>query len=90
MRETILLKIKNNSEPQKVAGAVVAYLREGKRVELQAIGAGAVNQAVKSIAVARGFIAQEGINLSCIPAFTDVEVEEEERTGIKFIIKEDM
>lgn len=90
MIETILLKIKNNSEPQKVAGAVVAYLREGKRVELQAIGAGAVNQAVKSIAVARGFIAQEGINLSCIPAFTDVEVEEEERTGIKFIIKEDM
>ena len=90
MRETILLKIKNNSEPQKVAGAVVAYLREGKKVELQAIGAGAVNQAVKSIAVARGFIAQEGVNLSCIPAFTDVEVEEEERTGIKFIIKEDM
>lgn len=90
MRETILLKIKNNSEPQKVAGAVVAYLREGKKVELQAIGAGAVNQAVKSIAVARGFIAQEGVNLSCIPAFTDVEAEEEERTGIKFIIKEDM
>ena len=90
MRETILLKIRNDSEPQKVAGAVVAYLREGKKVELQAIGAGAVNQAVKSIAVARGFIAQEGINLSCIPAFTDVEVEEEERTGIKFIIKEDM
>ena len=90
MRETIVLKIRNDSEPQKVAGVVVAYLREGKRVELQAIGAGAVNQAVKSIAVARGFIAQEGVNLSCIPAFTDVEVEEEERTGIKFIIKEDM
>ncbi len=90
MRETIVLKIRNNSEPQKVAGAVVAYLRESKKVELQAIGAGAVNQAVKSIAVARGFIAQEGINLSCIPAFTNVEVEEEERTGIKFIIKEDM
>lgn len=90
MRETIVLKIRNDSEPPKVAGAVVPYLREGKKVELQAIGAGAVNQAVKSIAVARGFIAQEGINLSCIPAFTEVEVEEEERTGIKFIIKEDM
>ncbi len=89
MGETIVLKIRNNSEPQKVAGAVVAYLREDKKVELQAIGAGAVNQAVKSIAVARGFIAQEGVNLSCIPAFTDVKVEEEERTGIKFILKED-
>lgn len=90
MRETILLKIKNNSEPQKVAGAVIAYLKEGKKVELQTIGAGAVNQAVKSIAIARSYIAQEGINLSCISAFTDVEVEGEKRTGIKFIIKEDM
>lgn len=90
MKEIVILKIKNNSEPQKVAGAVVAYLKEGKRIELQAIGAGAVNQAVKSVATARGYIAQAGINLSCIPAFTDVEIDGEERTGIKLIIKEDM
>lgn len=90
MKEIVVLKIKNNSEPQKVAGAMVAYLKEGKRIDLQAIGAGAVNQAAKSVATARGYIAQTGMNLSCIPAFTDVEIDGEERTGIKLIIKEDM
>ena len=89
MEKTIVLKIKNNSEPQKVAGAIAACLKEGKRIELQAIGAGAVNQATKSVATARGYVAQQGINLSCIPAFTDVEIDGEERTGIKLIIKED-
>lgn len=89
MKETIILKVSSKSEPAKVAGSIVAMLRENKNVELQAIGAGAVNQTVKSIATARGYIAPLGINLYCIPAFTDVEVESEERTGIKFIIKED-
>lgn len=85
-----ILKISSESNPNSVAGAIAGRIKESKKVELQAIGAGAVNQAVKSVAIARGFIAQEGINLSCIPAFTDVEVEGEKRTGIKFIIKEDM
>ena len=89
MKETIILKVSSKSEPAKVAGSIVAMLRENKNVELQAIGAGAVNQTVKSIATARGYIAPLGINLYCIPAFTDLEVESEERTGIKFIIKED-
>lgn len=89
MKETIILKVSSKSEPAKVAGSIVAMLRENKNVELQAIGAGAVNQTVKSIATARGYIAPLGVNLYCIPAFTDVEVESEERTGIKFIIKED-
>lgn len=89
MKETIILKVSSKSEPAKVAGSIVAMLQENKNVELQAIGAGAVNQTVKSIATARGYIAPLGINLYCIPAFTDVEVESEERTGIKFIIKED-
>lgn len=89
MKEIVNLKIRNDSEPQKVAGAIVAYLKEGKRIELQAIGAGAVNQAVKSVATARGYVAQLGINLSCIPAFTDVEIDGEERTGIKLIVRED-
>lgn len=89
MEEKMILKIKGESEPNKVAGAVVALIKEGKNVELTAIGAAAVNQAVKSIIITRGFIATSGINLSCIPAFTGVEVEGEEKTGIKFIIKED-
>lgn len=89
MRETTILKIRSNSDPSKVAGAICAMIQDGKNIELQAIGAGAVNQAVKSIATARGYIASSGINLYCIPAFTTVDIESEERTGIKFIIKED-
>ena len=56
---------------------------------MQAIGAGALNQAIKAIAIARGFVAPSGVNLVCIPAFADVEVEGEERTGIKLIVKEE-
>lgn len=89
MRETVILKISSKSEPAKVAGSIAAMLRENKNVELQAIGAGAINQSVKAIATVRGYVAPIGINLSCIPAFTDVEVEDEERTGMKFILKED-
>ncbi len=89
MKETIVLKIRNDSEPNKVAGAICAMLQEDKNIELQAIGAGAVNQAVKSIATARGYVAPLGVNLYCIPAFTTVDVESQERTGIKFIIREE-
>lgn len=89
MKETVLLKISSNSNPNSVAGAAVSLIQKNKNVEMQAIGAGAINQAVKAIATARGFIAPTGINLVCIPAFTDVEVEGESRTGMKFIIKEE-
>lgn len=87
--EKILIKVGNESNPNSVAGAIVSMFEENKKVEVQAIGAGAVNQAVKAIATARGFIAPKGINLTCIPAFTTVDVEGEDRTGIKFIIKEE-
>lgn len=89
MKETVILKISSNSNPSSVAGAAVSLIQENKNVKMQAIGAGAINQAVKAIATARGFIAPMGINLVCIPAFTDVEVEGESRTGMKFIIKEE-
>ena len=62
-------------------------VKEYSKVELQAIGAGALNQAIKGIAIARGFVAPGGIDLVCIPAFADVEVEGEDRTGIKLIVK---
>lgn len=84
-----VLKISSKSNVNSVAGAIVGILKENKKVEMQAVGAGAVNQAVKAIAVARGFVASSGIDLVCIPAFAEVEIEEEDRTGIKFIIREE-
>ena len=89
MKESVILKISSESNPNSAAGAIAAHLRENKNVELHSVGAGAVNQAVKAIAIVRGFVAPSGINLVCIPAFTGVDVEGEERTGIKFILKEE-
>lgn len=62
-------------------------LRERGNAEIQAIGAGAVNQAVKAVAIARGFVAPGGIDLVCVPAFTDIIIDGEERTAIKFIVE---
>lgn len=84
--ETIQIRVSSKSEASKVAGAIAKSLVEGKKVEVQAIGAGAVNQAVKAIVIARGFVAPNGIDLSCIPAFTNVSVENEDRSAIKFIL----
>ncbi len=82
-----VLKVSADSKPKAVAGALAAVLREKGAVELQAIGAGAVNQSVKAIAIARGFVAPNGIDLVAIPAFTKVEIEGEERTAIKFLVQ---
>ncbi len=82
-----VLKVSAQSQPKSVAGAIAAVLREEGLVELQAVGAGAVNQAVKSIAVARGYVAPNGIDMVCIPAFSKVEIEGEERTAIRFQIE---
>ena len=80
------LKISSKGDANKVAGMIAHCIQDGKKVELQAIGAGAVNQAVKAIATARGFVAVNGIDLCCIPAFCEVDVEGEIRTGMKFIL----
>lgn len=80
------LRISSKSNASSVAGAIAGLLREGQGVELQAIGAGAINQAVKAIAIARGFVAPQGIDLSCIPAFIDLKIDDSERTGVKLII----
>ncbi len=87
--DNVVLKISSKSNPSKVAGAIVNMLGENEKVELNAIGAGAVNQAAKSIAIARGYIAPNGKNLICIPAFTTMNIEEYDTTGIKFIVKEE-
>ena len=82
-----VLKVSSDSKPKAVAGALAAVLRNHGSAELQAIGAGAVNQAVKAIAITRGFVAPNGIDLIAIPAFTKVEIEGAERTAIRFLVQ---
>lgn len=81
------LKVSSKSNPNSVAGALANVFREKGTVEIQAIGAGALNQAIKAVAIARGFVAPSGKNLVCIPAFADVIIDGEERTAIKLIIE---
>ena len=82
-----VLKVSAKSNPNSVAGALAGVLREKGGAEIQSIGAGALNQAVKAIAIARGFVAPSGIDLVTVPAFTDIEIEVEERTAIKLIVE---
>lgn len=82
-----VLKVSAHSQPKSVAGALAAVLRENLAAEVQAVGAGAVNQAVKAIAITRGFVAPNGIDLVVIPAFSEITIEGEERTAIKFIVE---
>ena len=82
-----ILKVSSKSNPNSVAGAIANVFREKDSVEIQAIGAGALNQAIKSIAIARGFVAPSGKNLVCIPAFTDIVIDGDERTAIKLIVE---
>jgi len=81
-----ILKVSAKSNPNSVAGALAGVMREKGGVEIQAIGAGALNQAIKAIAIARGYVAPGGIDLVCIPAFADIMVEGEERTAIRLIV----
>jgi stage V sporulation protein S len=82
-----VLKVSAKSNPNSVAGALAGVLRVRGEAEIQAIGAGAINQAVKAVAIARGFVAPSGIDLICIPAFTDIQIDGEERTAIKLIVQ---
>ena len=82
-----VLRVSTKSNPNSVAGALAGVLREKGTAELQAVGAGALNQAVKAVAIARGFVAPSGIDLVCVPVFADIEIDGEERTAIKLIIE---
>ena len=82
-----VLKVSTKSNPNSVAGALAAIIKEKNIVEIQAVGAWAINQAVKAIAIARGFVAPSGKDIVCIPAFTDIEIDGEERTAIKLIVQ---
>jgi len=82
-----VLKISSKSNPNSVAGAIAGLVKENSRAEMQAIGAGALNQAIKAVAIARGFVAPSGVDLVCVPAFAEVEVEGEDRTGIRIVVE---
>lgn len=82
-----VLRVSANSKPKAVAGALAAVLRERGSAEVHAVGAGAVNQTVKAIAICRGFVAPNGIDVICIPAFSEISIEGEERTAIRFIVE---
>jgi len=82
-----IIKVAARSRSPAVAGAIAGLVRERSQAEVQAIGAGAVNQAVKAVAIARGFLALDGIDVICIPAFTEVDIEGKERTAIKLTVE---
>ena len=81
------LKVSSKSNPSSVAGALANVFKDKNAVEIQAVGAGAINQAIKAIAIARGFVAPSGKNLVCTPAFSDISIDGEERTAIKLIVE---
>ncbi len=82
-----ILKVSSKSTPSKVAGALANVFKTNHEVELQTIGAGSLNQAIKAIAIARGFLAPAGEDLVCIPAFTDIQIDGTSKTAIKLIIE---
>ena len=82
-----ILKVSSKSNPSKVAGAIANVFREQGSVEIQTIGAGSLNQAIKAVCIARGFLAPSGQNLIIIPAFSDIITEGEEKTAIKLVVE---
>jgi len=82
-----IIKVSARSRSTSVAGAIAGVIREQNRAEVQAIGAGAVNQAIKAVAIARGYLALDGFDVICIPAFVEVEIDGQERTAVKLIVE---
>jgi stage V sporulation protein S len=82
-----ILKVSARSRPSAVAGAIAGVVRESGRAEVQAIGAGATNQAVKAVAIARDYLHETGIEAICLPAFIDVTIDDEDRTAIRLIVE---
>jgi stage V sporulation protein S len=81
-----VIKVKANSRTAAVAGAIAGVMREHKHADIQAIGAGAVNQAVKALVLAKGYLEEDGIIIKCIPEFVDVDIEGKIRTAIKLVV----
>ena len=82
-----IIKVSARSRTAAVAGAIAGVMRDYNRAEVQAIGAGAVNQAVKAIIIAKGSLAEEGVEIACIPSFVDVIINDQERTAVRLIVE---
>jgi len=80
------LKVSSKSSPSSVAGAIAGMIKDGVPVDIQSVGAGAVNQAVKAIAISRGFLSPVGIEIVCVPSFADILIDGEKRTAIRFSV----
>ncbi|MBQ6453120.1 MAG: stage V sporulation protein S [Coriobacteriales bacterium] len=80
------LKVSSKSSPSSVAGAIAGMIKDGVPVNIQSVGAGAVNQAVKAIAISRGFLSPVGIEIACVPSFADIVIDGENRTAIRFSV----
>ena len=83
-----VLKVSTRSNPNSVAGAMAGVIRQSGTVEVQVVGAGALNQAIKALAIARGYVAPAGIDLVCVPTFADIEIDGESRTAIRLSIED--
>jgi stage V sporulation protein S len=83
---TNMIKVSADSRTSAVAGAIAGVIRDHRHAEVQAIGAGAVNQAVKALVLATGYLKLDGINVACTPEFADVTIDDKVRTAIKLII----
>ena len=82
-----VLKVSSKSSPNAVAGAMASVLRQSGAVEVQVVGAGALNQAVKAMAIARGFVISSGIDLICVPNFADIEIDGQSRTALRLLVE---
>ena len=82
-----MIKVSANSRTSAVAGAIAGVVREHKRAEVQAIGAGAVNQAIKALVLATGYLKSDGIDVICVPEFVEVTIEDKVRTAIKMVVE---
>ena len=82
-----VIKVSARSSTAAVAGAIAGVIREANRAEVQAIGAGAVNQALKAIVIAKGYLAEEGVHVLCDPSFVEVSIDEQERTAVRIVVE---
>ncbi len=82
-----IIKVSSESRTSAVAGAIAGVVREQNRADVQAIGAGAVNQAVKAVAIARGYLQEDGLDVICMPEFVSVDIDGKERTAIRLVVE---
>ncbi len=82
-----MLKVSTRSRPSAVAGAIAGIIRECGVAEVQSIGAGATNQAIKAVAIARSYLREDGIDITCVPSFIDIAIDEQERTAIRLLVE---